>query len=142
MYELKDYLNSINFTKKNLMKSEDKEWIRKYPAFIINKILSGVTRRCTSDSRDSFLRFGRFGRFGRFASPLRVPDPRAGVSQVTYGRYVPRRDLQPARKAAASPQPPAAGRGPSHTAPELLNHPLQPATCVFNKKIPCMVQLY
>ena len=41
MYELKDYLNSINFTKKNLMKSEDKEWIRKYPAFIINKILSG-----------------------------------------------------------------------------------------------------
>jgi hypothetical protein len=41
MYELKDYLNSINFTKKNVMKSEDKEWIRKYPAFIINKILSG-----------------------------------------------------------------------------------------------------
>jgi len=41
MYDLKDYLNSINFTKKNLMKSEDKEWIKKYPAFIINKILSG-----------------------------------------------------------------------------------------------------
>ena len=41
MYELKDYLNSINFTKKNLMKSEDKEWIKKYPAFIINKVLSG-----------------------------------------------------------------------------------------------------
>jgi len=41
MYELKDYLNSINFNKKDLMKSEDKEWIRKYPAFIINKILSG-----------------------------------------------------------------------------------------------------
>ena len=43
MYELKDYLNSINFTKKNLMKSEDKEWIKKYPAFIINKILSGFS---------------------------------------------------------------------------------------------------
>ena len=28
MYELKDYLNSINFTKKDLMKSEDKEWIK------------------------------------------------------------------------------------------------------------------
>ena len=41
MYELKDYLNSINFNKKDLMKSEDKEWIKKYPAFIINKILSG-----------------------------------------------------------------------------------------------------
>ena len=40
-YELKDYLNAINFTKKDLMKSEDKEWIKKYPAFIINKILSG-----------------------------------------------------------------------------------------------------
>ena len=41
MYELKDYLNSINFNKKDLMKSEDKEWIKKYPAFIINKVLSG-----------------------------------------------------------------------------------------------------
>ena len=40
-YELKDYLNSINFTKKDLLKSEDKEWIKKYPAFIINKVLSG-----------------------------------------------------------------------------------------------------
>ena len=43
MYELKDYLNSINFTKKDLLKSEDKEWIKKYPAFIINKILSGFS---------------------------------------------------------------------------------------------------
>ena len=41
MYELKDYLNSINFTKKDLMKSEDKDWVKKYPAFIVNKILSG-----------------------------------------------------------------------------------------------------
>ena len=41
MYEPKDYLNSINFSKTDLMKSEDKEWIKKYPAFIINKILSG-----------------------------------------------------------------------------------------------------
>jgi len=42
-YQLSEYLNSINFTKKDLMKSEDKEWIRKYPAFIINKILSGFS---------------------------------------------------------------------------------------------------
>jgi len=41
MYELKEYLNSINFNKKDLMKSEDKQWIKKYPAFIINKVLSG-----------------------------------------------------------------------------------------------------
>ena len=40
-YELKDYLNAINFTKKNVMDSEDKMWIKKYPAFIVNKILSG-----------------------------------------------------------------------------------------------------
>ena len=40
-YELKDYLNALNFTKKNLMDSEDKLWQKKYPSFIVNKILSG-----------------------------------------------------------------------------------------------------
>ena len=40
-YELKDYLNAINFTKKNLMDSEDKLWQKKYPSFIVIKILSG-----------------------------------------------------------------------------------------------------
>ena len=42
-YELKEYLNSINFTKKDLMKSEDNEWIKKYPAFIVNKMLSAFS---------------------------------------------------------------------------------------------------
>jgi len=42
-YELKEYLNAINFTKKNVMDSEDKMWIKKNPAFIINKILSGFS---------------------------------------------------------------------------------------------------
>jgi hypothetical protein len=42
-YELKEYLNAINFTKKDLMKSEDKEWIKKYPAFIVNKMLSAFS---------------------------------------------------------------------------------------------------
>ena len=42
-YELKDYLNSINFNEKNLMNSDDKEWVKKYPAFIVNKILSGFS---------------------------------------------------------------------------------------------------
>ena len=41
MYDLKDYLNAINFTKKNLMDSDDLLWQKKYPAFIVNKILSG-----------------------------------------------------------------------------------------------------
>jgi hypothetical protein len=38
-YELKDYLNSINVTKKNLLE-EDPDALKKYPAFIINKCLS------------------------------------------------------------------------------------------------------
>ena len=42
-YELKEYLNAINFSKKNVMDSEDKQWIKKYPAFIVNKILSGFS---------------------------------------------------------------------------------------------------
>ena len=40
MYELKDYLNAINFTKKNLLDTEDEDWEKKYPPFIINKCLS------------------------------------------------------------------------------------------------------
>jgi len=40
-YELKDYLNSINFQKNNLMDEQDPVWEKKYPAFIINKCLSG-----------------------------------------------------------------------------------------------------
>ena len=41
MYELKDYLNSINYTKEPLMDSEDEQWEKKYPPFIVNKCLSG-----------------------------------------------------------------------------------------------------
>ena len=41
MYELKEYLNAINHTKKNVMDSEDTMWVKKYPAFIVNKVLSG-----------------------------------------------------------------------------------------------------
>jgi hypothetical protein len=40
MYELKDYLNAINFTKEPLLSSDDTEWVKKYPSFIINKCLS------------------------------------------------------------------------------------------------------
>jgi len=40
-YELKEYLNAINHTKKNVMDSEDTMWVKKYPAFIVNKMLSG-----------------------------------------------------------------------------------------------------
>ena len=40
MIELKDWLNSINFTKENLI-AEDPDAINKYPPYIINRCLSG-----------------------------------------------------------------------------------------------------
>ena len=40
MYELKDYLNSINYSKEPLLDSEDTEWTKKYAPFIINKCVS------------------------------------------------------------------------------------------------------
>ena len=39
-YELKEYLNAINYKKENLMDSEDEMWEKKYPAFIVNKCLA------------------------------------------------------------------------------------------------------
>ena len=37
MPELKEYLNAINHTKESLLDSEDEEWEKRYPPFIINK---------------------------------------------------------------------------------------------------------
>ena len=37
MPELKEYLNAINHTKESLLDSEDEEWEKKYPPFIVNK---------------------------------------------------------------------------------------------------------
>jgi hypothetical protein len=42
MMELKDYLYSINQSKKNIM-DQDEDAVKKYPPFIINKCLSGFT---------------------------------------------------------------------------------------------------
>ena len=39
-HELKDWLNSINFTKENLIE-KDPDAINKYPPYIINRCLSG-----------------------------------------------------------------------------------------------------
>ena len=45
MYELKDYLNSINYTKENLLDSEDEMWKRNIPpsllidVYLVHKIL-------------------------------------------------------------------------------------------------------
>ena len=40
MYELKDYLNAINYTKEKLLDSEDEMWEKKYAPFIINKCIA------------------------------------------------------------------------------------------------------
>ena len=40
MYELKDYLNAINYTKEPLMNTEDEQWEKKYPSFIVNKCVA------------------------------------------------------------------------------------------------------
>ncbi len=40
MYQLKDYLNALNFTKEKLLDTDDLTWEKKYPPFIINKCLS------------------------------------------------------------------------------------------------------
>lgn len=39
-YPLKDYLNTINQTKKNLMEDDDPGWEKNYPPFIINKCMA------------------------------------------------------------------------------------------------------
>ena len=39
-YPLKDYLNTINLTKKNLMEDEDPAWEKNYTPFVINKCMS------------------------------------------------------------------------------------------------------
>tara|TARA_B100001287_G_scaffold248974_1_gene228513 strand:+ start:20 stop:403 length:384 start_codon:yes stop_codon:yes gene_type:complete len=40
MAELKDWLNSVNFTKENLIE-EDPDAIKEYPPYIVNRCLSG-----------------------------------------------------------------------------------------------------
>ena len=42
-YELKDYLNSINTGKNNLMDDGDELWEKKYPSYIVNKCLAPFT---------------------------------------------------------------------------------------------------
>lgn len=40
-YPLKDYLNSVNFSKENLLDSDDPGWKKHYPPYIVNKCLGG-----------------------------------------------------------------------------------------------------
>ena len=40
MYELKDYINAINYTKEPLLDTEDEKWTKKYPPYIVNKCIA------------------------------------------------------------------------------------------------------
>ena len=40
MYELKDYLKAINYTKEPLLDTEDEQWEKKYAPYIINKCIA------------------------------------------------------------------------------------------------------
>ena len=40
MYELKEYLNAVNHTKKPLMDTEDEAWEKKYLPFVVNRCIS------------------------------------------------------------------------------------------------------
>ena len=40
LYKLSDYLNAINWSKENLLDSDDLTWYKKYPPYIINRCLS------------------------------------------------------------------------------------------------------
>ena len=40
MYELKEYINAVNYSKEKLMNTEDEMWEKKYPAYIINKCIA------------------------------------------------------------------------------------------------------
>ena len=51
MYELKEYLYSINLSKDNLMDGDDEVWEKKYPSFIVNKCLAP----CDTDLRTVML---------------------------------------------------------------------------------------
>ena len=42
-YELKHYLNAINYEKKNLMDTDDEMWEKKYPPYVVNRCLAQFT---------------------------------------------------------------------------------------------------
>ena len=55
-YELKEYLNSINFNKNNLMDGEDDMYEKKYSPFIVNK--------CLAPHNDCILLVNEMNRYG------------------------------------------------------------------------------
>ena len=65
--ELKDWLNSINFTKDNLVE-EDPNAIKDYPPYIIN--------RCLSGHLDSIMFANEMNKYPNFCLLYTSPSPR------------------------------------------------------------------
>ena len=61
-YPLKDYLNSINLNKENLMDSDDPAWEKNYPAYVVNK--------CMSHNMDTVLFANEMNRYSFLPSRL------------------------------------------------------------------------
>ena len=43
-YELKHYLNAINYEKKNLMDTDDEMWEKIHPPYVVNRCLAPFHR--------------------------------------------------------------------------------------------------
>ena len=64
MYELKDYLNAINHTKEPLMDTEDEQWERKYPPYIVNK--------CVAPFQDTIMLVNEINQFHHLDKKLQI----------------------------------------------------------------------
>jgi len=96
-YELKDYLNAINNTKQKLMDTDDNIWEKKYPSFIVNKVLCAfedcillVNELNTRPHVDKKLQFMFFlntirkrNRFSKWLRKSKIND--LGVCKEYYG---------------------------------------------------------
>ena len=62
-YELKEYLNSINYTKVNIMDSGDEMYEKKYSSFLVNK--------CLAPHNDTILLVNEMNRFHNIDSKMK-----------------------------------------------------------------------
>ena len=67
-YELKEYLNSINYTKVNIMDSGDEMYEKKYSSFLVNK--------CLAPHNDTILLVNEVNRYHNICLLYTSPSPR------------------------------------------------------------------
>ena len=66
-YPLKDYLNTLNYSKDNLME-DDPGWKKNYPPYVINK--------CMSHHMDTLMFSNEMNRYPNFCLLYTSPSPR------------------------------------------------------------------